>query len=1481
MNGNPYGTNMVIREPDPFFGTIGNLIAQYGGLMAPGMDGNMTPIFRSNIFGMRDPNMTGQDYYMSNVYSRRMSSVMGSLQRSLARSAGAMFNSRSPLGAFFGEVDANGSPVQSPFTLGGFGMLRNFATSSTGASMLNNLVNASLGYDRGAGASVFAQNIDSIFARSPSMQSLFTTAANGRRVYDAGGVVDLTNTNYQGFRATGASLLENSLQNAMYGDGFIKDWGITHGVSEGLAAQIVSDAARNGVFSKAHRSSMSKADQERKRKIEQDQRALKKNNRLLSEYEEAIRMGGPGMRDVYADSIEAINKENARRRESIAQLQSEISTFDSDYNGDFEDLTRRAIQQDIDMKKAVDEQRTSHRRLNGLFNRRNKLLEGWKDKTEEERDKIRDQLKPIDTEIRSAYQEVYRKDGELAAVTREQDSLSKELDGVMKSVLKSVTSAVDTAKAIFGSEQEAYNALYQMTGGTISSNKGVAQSMDVKMTQFLEAGTVAGLSNNAMAQLLQGTVAAVAGGRVGIPAAYAHDFISTSLGMNAATAAALGMTNGNLTEAERKNLPEAAAWMAGEFNRNTTANAISAVQLAYEEGSLNEADYKKIMANLMSSDDTTRNTAFRRYASVMFNGDVQKAWKFINNDAQMAIVRDKVSDKATVADLISRAGYNETQAVKYLSRGGAELDQIRGFASRSGMSGDAIMAIENSGSLGAARDRLRELAGKGNKNAAQVLSRLASMDEDLSDLSVAERRRKEAEWLEEYGSSYLGEAASDVMGEYYRGGANALSDKFEGAVGVSAAGGLASIIGGKRGAYIRGRGKRMTRGNMMRVGNVVFGDEGRGIAVTEAERRAFEESRNAYNEAIGEGNYDKAMGILNRYSSGLSRTGRELLGRVVDENVAFTGDNNPITSKTYEEAAGLLFGDRGFSELAGVTKDTVLSYDDDSDVVKNVFMGKKGRLREILGDSELGSSSSLTKGQIRKIGAAFFNSNLTSDFFTGVPAKEAKSRFDKAIAAGNFEEAFRVVRDFAEGRDDIFGAPDSNGWASESDYENEVKRHADKLNHIRDLYGSETSSRTQKRSATLNRYKKAYNEAKERGDTAAMQDIVQKLYDNMTDEEREATGLNYLGERKDIAEQMRVMFGDDSTITDGMSDEEKKKYNSVKKRVMEAWKKGDKEAAHKIANEYYAGLSDDKKGKIRGDLSARLRRNGRAGMSGTTMDLETARKTLEARGEEVTVTSLNAIMHSDDLLTESDPIAAARKQERVRQAKANAYASNMPGAESIIAFMQGTGSFSDIFRNGNMSKSTFHETAGAFFNNMGFADGDIKSAAIMDLFTEGGATSTSAGDIASSLFGVASKGKEGDIKNLASMFGLRGQNFKDFVAGMTGAGSSVTLADRNANMSNVFKVLSEQAQIQANDLESRIKSSKDPAERSKMEKRLQAIYTNLGMYQNVQTGISSGNIDLGGAGVRNNGSGDMTELIAKISELIDALKANNSDNGQM
>jgi hypothetical protein len=914
---------MTVKSQDPFFGSIGGMAASVLGLTGTGIDGQESvPLFRSNLLDTRDPMMSSIEYRMSEAYSRRFADMQKKYTMAMSRSVDSMFNGSSAMGRFFYETNSNGEFVQSPGVVKAFDMLRGFATGPSGAAIINSISNGLLGYDRGAGMNVFAKNIDSIVAGAPGFQrALYSTRADGTMVYRP---QDITDEQYQASRTTAASMMNSSLQRVMYNGGMLKDYDTTHGVSEELMARMISDAAMGGRFSQA--STMTERDKKSAAEIAKLDDAIKANDSEIEWLTEASQGKNAVASDVeWAQSeIKRLKSKNREMMDQRKKFADSITSFE--YGGDLSSIVSEGMRDDANYRRLMKEL-GSEDEGTGLYGQ----LKDVNDQIDLER---RSQSKGWEKRVSNLERQqqylltdIQEKEKTLDGITKAQDEASKKMDPLMKSIAKEMSGAVKTAQAIFGSEQDTYNALYAMTGGQIASRKGVGTMVDRKLQSYIDTGISMGLSNGEMSQLLQNAGMAIVGNR-GVAAPYRNDFSSTWAAMRAAEGAARGSKAEGLTDAERGSMPGAANWLAATNDQSTMKNAMYVVQNAYEEGTISENQYKSIFANLTSSDDDLRAQAFRSLSSKLFRGDMKRAVEFLKNEDKMAIVRDHTKDSELVERQFEKGSRAETNASKELAAKNLALNEERKFAEDSGYSSQQVEFSSDSGMIEGMRSKMSDLAKSGNAEAAAVLSGVDQLitDEIRKGVDSGESEeeatrhayRKASEWMRETGAKVLGESATEVR----KAGLDAATARVRsltsgedivGGSGGYVTGDFQKFLSTQDGALDEEYDDKMSKRSMLQTGNYIFGDEGKSLMLSDEEKEAWQSAKEKYREALRNGDTGAALTIMNDFYNSLGDNTKAMMNAQISKNVTYDtkkaqgpGEGKKSTVQSIEDTAAAL-----------------------------------------------------------------------------------------------------------------------------------------------------------------------------------------------------------------------------------------------------------------------------------------------------------------------------------------------------------------------------------------------------------------------------------------------------------------------------------------------------------------------------------------------------------------------------------------------
>lgn len=905
IQGSPVsGTSMVLRGQDPFFGSIGSIASQFAGLSAPGRDGQLTPVFRSNLLGRRDPSMTGRDYRMADIYGRRMADMAMVQQMAMSRSVDRMFDEGSALGSFMYERDANGNFVQSPGAIGVYNMLRSFATGPNGAGMVGNLVNGALGYDRGAGMEVFAKQANAMAAAMPGfMNSSFRyDRKSGTLSYMR---PDMMSEGFNRSRTTFAGIMQSALQGAMYDGGLVKNWDTTHGISEGLAARIMSDAVRNGRLSQ--KSYMTDEDRELKAKSDELRERIADNNAEIRDLRE--KSNNPTISDTTraemnarADQLEQENAKFAAARKEAKDMMTSV-----DWDGDIESVTERVMDIEDQIRKKMDAKAVA-------TGERDDLEAQYVDAEQSGDSKRAERLSRI---LEQKNRELEMMDGQIDQLVDKHKEESEKVEDLSRSILKEVSGAVDTAKALYGDESTTYSELYRMTGGGISKSKGMAHSMNLAMQEYLDAGQTAGYSNEYMSGFLGKINQSVRSG-YGSSGLFADTALSAKLTMRYATAAMIASGGGGSDDTKNEQLGAAADWRAGQAATSTMRPLLVQLQTAYREGAISKDQYESLATDLTSGDESTRAAAQKRLYKSMYNGDVDRGYEQLNDPAQMQYLESnliKYGSEAVdaVAEQFDAVDRNETEATFALSRDRRRRDIARKRLEASGFSAEAAQEVQDETSVLAARDVLGDIVNEGGKGSAEADVALNVISEIMGSTDdKQEQFRKVAEFLK-------GDAAKGILGDSYTRVASAImsaqekamSGESDSEVGGEISGEFKNLMGLSEGAT--NENGHLTRGNLGQVVEALFGSEslvGKAVqGMSEEERNRYEEASEKAREAMSRGDVVAAQKIANDYVNSSGKTLQGVAFRAVERDAQFqkpgASDKNYEFQATAEEAEWL------------------------------------------------------------------------------------------------------------------------------------------------------------------------------------------------------------------------------------------------------------------------------------------------------------------------------------------------------------------------------------------------------------------------------------------------------------------------------------------------------------------------------------------------------------------------------------------------
>ena len=742
---------------------------------------------------------------------------------------------------------------------------------------------------------VFAKQANSIAASMPSfMYDSFTDNGNGTLSYQR---PDTMGSNFQRARTTAAGMLTNSLQRVMYDGGLVKDWDTTHGVSEGLAARIMSDAVVNGRLNE--KSEMSPRDRQMQREVNELDRKIKENQELIKGYKNDLtKKGVSESASATLDAeIRRLEGENSKMMGVRKDYKNAMDSYD--WDGDFTSLVGEAMAHDATFQEKMKVLRGEDG-SGGLLGERDQLEKEYMAARESGNDK---KAKNLERQLATKNAEIQKVDEEIGKLTGMQDQISEKLDGVTSNILKEITGAVDTAKALYGDEQTAYNELYRMSGGSISRDKGVASHLNLAMQEYIDIGQAHGLSNEYMSGLLGHINQQVRSG-YGVSDLFADTGLSARLSLKYATQAAQASAGEGVDDRTKEQLGAAASWRAGNAAKSTMRPLLVQLQTAYQEGAISDDQYADLVKDLTSGDGRTRALAQKRLYSVMFNGDISKGFAQLNSGAQMAYLEGRLNKAGqdAVEEQFSVTERNETQEADELTRARRRQSSERVMLNKSGIKPKYAQEMQDESAYVGVTDALDAIIKEGGEGAAEADTVMSGLMEiQHSEPDHAKAYSKAMKFLEGPGRSILGNKYTQVMSAGMNASAEVMRDYNKQEVNADLTGEFADTMGLVQGA-LNSNG-RLSRRNL--TYEAMFGQDsilGKTVAgMGKDEQERYNAARKAAKKAQESGDAIGAQRIMQEYFNSSSTTVKNVARKSIEKNAMYqTEDASKNEEKEFE-----------------------------------------------------------------------------------------------------------------------------------------------------------------------------------------------------------------------------------------------------------------------------------------------------------------------------------------------------------------------------------------------------------------------------------------------------------------------------------------------------------------------------------------------------------------------------------------------------
>lgn len=646
-----YAPSLVTKNPNSFFGTIGGMIAGQLGLTGMSVDGSQQPLFRTNWFDRPNPAMTSFEHSRTAENARMMGAIQDAGMSQIGKAFGSVFAPEGLVGKMAYSTDADGRFVQSQFTRDIAKFAERAMSNPMVAGQLNEIVNQRLGYDRGAGANVFAarapmmaQAIPELYYGDHAKGAAFAYDKNGQLTFDPrsmGKDRELLNRSV-------ASMMYGATQHAMYNGGITKDWDVTHGMTETGISKVLSEASVNGMLDDY--SVMSDDDRERQKEADKKQKQINKStaarDKLAERYEKLKDSGSRSDRKKAQEIKEKLayyNADIAARMDEKKEIEDKITTHDG--GGSFLDMVKK--------HNALEQQKeTAVEGVKGIQGREELIL---KEIAEIERTGARESSSghtrgQLEKQLRYVRRELEQASNEVNAISAEQDKLNKQLGESAKDFLKGYTGAVDALKDFTGDEESAVETLNRLTGNKATKEKGAAQRAEDQVRELNVIGMRAGLDPQKMGAIMRD----MRGATQNLFGASAQDMALVGgssiagqyelLGTKMAAKASVGASS----EEDRQLAQKGAEWRVKQLSQSNVGKALVQLRAAYESGSLSEEEYNRYAEAIQQGNEQTRIAAMDAFHAQVY-GSKEEGRRQMRSASEMLMLQKNLTSEGKTA----------------------------------------------------------------------------------------------------------------------------------------------------------------------------------------------------------------------------------------------------------------------------------------------------------------------------------------------------------------------------------------------------------------------------------------------------------------------------------------------------------------------------------------------------------------------------------------------------------------------------------------------------------------------------------------------------------------------------------------------------------------------------------------------------------------------------------------------------------------
>ncbi len=371
-----------------------------------------------------------------------------------------------------------------------------------------------------------------------------------------------------------------------------------------------------------------------------------------------------------------------------------------------------------------------------------------------------------------------RLEREIKAKEDEVNRLQKTVDSAVERTMTNVNRTISSMKGLFGTAENAAEALETMFGrDAFGANGGAKRDQaNTLSNQLISMATRYGMAPGALGNMMMRTIGNTATA-MGFSAEEQQvgfgTGISSWMSVNAAFSAGQA-ANGDPDKMKKFALGYSQRMSSAGASQNMKLHTM--LQYAINKGLVGEGDSARLRAALSSGDVGTRQAAIRELFDSF--GGYEQGMQYMNSTNAQAMMQESFTEeqKHEVANAVTQTMGNEGRMSVENARNRRVSKAARSALRQQGFSGKQIKALESEGAVEGMTAALNELGDQG----AEILSGADEVYQNAiaEGKSPAEAQRRKANYMREAAQNFL--SASDAE-KVISGGNKGAADKLGGA----------------------------------------------------------------------------------------------------------------------------------------------------------------------------------------------------------------------------------------------------------------------------------------------------------------------------------------------------------------------------------------------------------------------------------------------------------------------------------------------------------------------------------------------------------------------------------------------------------------------------------------------------------------------------------------------------------------------------